>query len=131
MTKKKKSKRRFKIPMLHRWFFTHSVLYPMFLLGLVKYYIKDGFYLQEFGLILFIPTLVHLLADFQVHLLLNDDNMDTTGSWRISMFPFKNLFSKRNSYRLSPIGSIIWMVLNIITVLIYIIIVYDLFGWLK
>ena len=97
---------------LHRWGFTHSILYPLFLYWLIKDF--EILNAKEFGLILFLPVLIHLLGDFQIRKLLNEDKMDTTGTWRIYLF----------GKRLSPVLSYLWMIANVIAVAGYIYWIY-------
>jgi len=96
---------------LHRWWFTHSMAYPMVLYLSIRHYINMEL-AQEFGLILFLPVLIHLIGDFRVKNILNDDKKDTAGTWQISLFPFKRK-------RLNPKMSVAWMILNLILVVGY------------
>jgi hypothetical protein len=62
---------------------------------------------KEFAIILFLPILVHLVADFQVHQLFGN----AKGTWTISIFPLKIRFGKW--------GSFIWMFLNVAGIMWY------------
>jgi len=106
---------------LHRWWFTHSIAYPLVLYLSIKYYINMEL-AQEFGLILFIPVMIHLIADFQVKKLLNEDKKDTAGTWQISLFPFRRK-------RLNPVLSYCWMFLNLISVVGYSLWTYSIFPF--
>ena len=113
----------------HRWFLTHSVLFPIGLYWLIHDYI-DMLKANEFGLILFIPVIIHLIADFRVGHLLNKNPHDTAGTWQISTYPFKlNKIKGKRTYRLGPKGSVWFMAINVIIVGIYIVWVYNIFGW--
>lgn len=102
---------------LHRWLPTHSVLLPMFLYVLIRPFIIPEL-AREFGFCLFIPVVVHLFADFKImHLI--DDNKD--GMWRMSIKPFRI----KGSSRLSKNASYILMLVNAIGVLVYSLIIFE------
>lgn len=109
---------------LHRWFLTHSILFSLFLYWLSRDYV-NMVNAKEFGLCLFIPVIVHLVADFRIKNLMNKSKKDTAGYWQISTYPFKlNKVKGKMTYRLGDKGSIIFMIINVIFVIAYTIVIY-------
>lgn len=107
----------------HRSFISHSILYP-----LIFYWSFHDFWNMEtaqlLGFIIFYPILVHLFCDYKFG--------DTTkGSWLIS----KNFLSfkfdgKRYGFkkkRMTVAGSILWVSLNIITIILYMLWIWEVF----
>jgi hypothetical protein len=93
---------------LHRWFLTHSMIYPSLLYLSIRYYLNMET-AKEFGFILFLPTLLHLVSDFQIKEIMDKDKKDTAGTWQISLYPLRKK-------RLNPHQTILWMLLNVIIV---------------
>ncbi|MFA5731608.1 MAG: hypothetical protein WC934_06350 [Acidithiobacillus sp.] len=128
----------------HRSFFTHSILLPIVWYALIRYYLdsSDSIKLNEFGLALFLPVLIHLLADYQVGHLIGLKG--TSGTWLITLHPLDKIVEKIvNGYiwmynhilkpkklrkyvnyksRLTKFWSFMWIWVNIICIVIYVVI---------
>lgn len=111
----------------HRSIITHSVLYPI---GI--YWCFHPFLNMEtakvFGLIIFTPVLIHLIADYRINDMIKED--EGKGSWRISwnFFSIKIKRKERSSLRIgikhkrmNKTWSILWVIGNIISIIGYII----------
>ena len=122
---------------LHRWFFTHSILYPIFIYEVGKYYFNNNV-VKEFGFLMFLSVTIHLLLDFRIKHLIEDTSK---GNWRIALFPinyilyyviviftlgmFKPIKIKKFT-RLGKYGSYFWMILNVVITTCYTIWVFGI-----
>ncbi|MHA1340726.1 MAG: hypothetical protein ACTSRZ_11405 [Promethearchaeota archaeon] len=96
----------------HRWFLTHSIIFPYGVYYVFKYYL-DPNKANIFGLILFLPILVHLICDFDLKHL---KKKEIKGLWTISFFPLPIRLGKKTSF--------IWMLINVGAILYYAIKLY-------
>ena len=102
----------------HRSIVTHSVLYPVAIYwAFHSFLVMDDILTKVFGLIIFFPVFVHLLCDYKMNDVIDDDK--GKGSWRISTH-FWGRLSKKNS--------IAWVSLNELSIIIYTLYLWGLFD---
>lgn len=91
----------------HRNPITHSILYPLSI-----YFIYHDYFNMEnadfFGILLFLPCLIHLVGDFRIKHLIDEDHQ--RGSWLFSLF----------GKRWSPQQTKTWVFINVGIMLLYI-----------
>lgn len=116
----------------HRSFITHSALFPI---GI--YWAFHDFINMEtakiFGLIIFTPVFIHLLCDYKIGNII--DNEDGKGSWCISwnFLSIKIKLKKRKSTRIGFANkrmnkrwSIIWVSGNLLFIIIYVLWIWNI-----
>ena len=91
------------MPEYHRWWFTHSICLPLSIYWGLHSYLIMGSITKEFGILLMLPVMVHLIRDFWE---------DTEASeWSIKLYPIPLDLGKK--------GTIIWTFLNVIGMCVY------------
>lgn len=92
----------------HRWFITHSAIYPILFYLILRVFLNIEL-AKIFGVFLFLPVILHLIFDYRIDHLIG--NVSTL--WKISFYPFK--------IRLDKKGSFIWILINELIMIVYII----------
>ena len=94
----------------HRSYLTHSGLFPIIIYWCLHPFLNMDT-AKMFGLVLFLPILVHLIGDYKA----NDifDENEGQGSWKIMV----HFFGQRQ--RFNKAGSVIWVTINNIGILSY------------
>lgn len=117
----------------HRSFITHSILYPLLI-----YRVFHPFWNMEtakiLGIIIFTPVFIHLIGDFKINDMINEEK--GKGSWNISwnFLSFKIKLPKRkskvigfNKKRMNKPWSITWVILNEGLIILYVLWLWNVF----
>ena len=80
---------------VHRWFISHSLLFPLLTYWCFRDFIKTGFWMDYFGVVLYLPVMLHLLGDLK----------GTYGYGLIDCYPLKHLGHQQ---------SVLWIWVNFI-----------------